>query len=66
MTLVLSVNITGAARVFIVGERSFIWIIKSKGPKSDPVGFHALLFPSLSMYFGFYKGFLCMSLFSIR
>jgi hypothetical protein len=36
MTLMSSAIIIGAARVFVVGRRSFIWIMKSKGPKIDP------------------------------
>jgi hypothetical protein len=40
MTLVSSANIIGSVKVFIVfivGERSFMYIIKSKGPRIDPV-----------------------------
>jgi hypothetical protein len=33
--LVSSVNIIGSDKVFIFGEKSFIYITKSKGPRSD-------------------------------
>jgi hypothetical protein len=36
MTLVSSANIMGFAKVFIVGGRSFMYIMKSKGPRIDP------------------------------
>jgi hypothetical protein len=38
ITLVLSANIMGFAKVFIVGGRSFMYIMKSKGPRIDPWG----------------------------
>jgi hypothetical protein len=38
-------NIMGSDKVFIVGGRSFIYIMKSKGPKIDPGELHILLFP---------------------
>jgi hypothetical protein len=36
MTLVSSANIVGSDRVLIVGRRSFMYIMKSKGPRIDP------------------------------
>jgi hypothetical protein len=36
MTLVSSANIMGSDEIFIVGGRSFIYIMKSKGPRVDP------------------------------
>jgi hypothetical protein len=44
---VLSANKMGSDKVFIVGGRSFIYIMKSKGPKIDPWELHVLLFPIL-------------------
>jgi hypothetical protein len=38
MTLVSSANIMGIDEVFSVGGRSFIWTMKSKGPKIDSWG----------------------------
>jgi hypothetical protein len=38
ITLVISANKMSSAKVFIVGDRSFIHIMKSKGPKFDPWG----------------------------
>jgi hypothetical protein len=35
MMLVSSVNIMGSHRVFIVAERSFMHIMKSKGPRIE-------------------------------
>jgi hypothetical protein len=46
MTLVSSANIMGFAKVFIVGGRSFIYIMKRKGPRIDPWITQVLLFPS--------------------
>jgi hypothetical protein len=45
MMLVSSANIMGTAKVFIVGGRSFVQIMKSKGPKIDPCGtpYHHIL-----------------------
>jgi hypothetical protein len=36
MKLASSANIIGSDKVLTVGGRSFIYIIKSKGPKIDP------------------------------
>jgi hypothetical protein len=36
ITLVPSANKIGSNKVFIVGGSSFIYIMKSKGPKIDP------------------------------
>jgi hypothetical protein len=47
MTLVSSANIMGIAKVFIVGGRSFIQIMKSKGPKIDPSGTPCSIVPQL-------------------
>jgi hypothetical protein len=38
LTLVSSANIMGSVKVFIVGGRSFMYIMKSKGPRIDPWG----------------------------
>jgi hypothetical protein len=45
ITLVSSTNKMGSDKVFLVGARSFIYIKKSKGPKTDPLELHILLFP---------------------
>jgi hypothetical protein len=37
-TLVSSANKMGSDKVFIVGGRSFLYIMKSKVPKIDPSG----------------------------
>jgi hypothetical protein len=37
MTLVSSANM-GSVKVFIVGGKSFMYIMKSKGPRIDPWG----------------------------
>jgi hypothetical protein len=37
MTLVSSANIMGFYKVFIVGGRSFMYIMKSKGTRTDPL-----------------------------
>jgi hypothetical protein len=47
MTLMSSANIIGAARVFFVGRRSFIYIMKSKGPKIDPCGIPCSIVPQI-------------------
>jgi hypothetical protein len=36
MTLVSTANIMGSDTVFIVTGRSFMYIMKSKGPRTDP------------------------------
>jgi hypothetical protein len=38
MTLVSSANIMVSVKVFIVGGRSFIYSMKSKGPRIEPWG----------------------------
>jgi hypothetical protein len=38
MALVSSANIMGSVKVFIVGGRSFIYSMKRKGPRIDPLG----------------------------
>jgi hypothetical protein len=38
MMLVLSVNIIGTSKVFIVEGTSFTLVTKSKGPRIDPLG----------------------------
>ena len=36
MRPVSSINITSSDKAFICGERSFLYIVKSEGPRSDP------------------------------
>jgi hypothetical protein len=36
ITLLSSVNIKGSDRIFIVGGRSFVYIMKNEGPRTDP------------------------------
>jgi hypothetical protein len=49
ITVVMSsANIIGAARLFNVGGRSFIEIMKSKGPKIDPCRIPCSVVPGLS------------------
>jgi hypothetical protein len=38
MILMSLANIIGASRIFIVGGRSFMWNMKSKGLKIEPCG----------------------------
>jgi hypothetical protein len=45
VTLVSSANIMGFDKVFIVGGRSFICTMKSKGPRIDPWGTHCYCSP---------------------
>jgi hypothetical protein len=43
MTLVSPVNIMGFDRLLIVGERSCMYITKSKGPRIGPWGAHFII-----------------------
>jgi hypothetical protein len=52
MTLVRLMNVTGTDKVYIVGERSFMYIMKRKGSKIDPWGTACLFFSSLNRNFG--------------
>jgi hypothetical protein len=45
MTLVSSANIIGFSKVFIVGGRSFMCIMKSKSPRIDPWGTPCFIVP---------------------
>jgi hypothetical protein len=51
ITLVTSVNKIGSDKAFIVGDRSFIYIMKSKGPKIDPWGTPCFTVPHLDENF---------------
>jgi hypothetical protein len=51
ITLVSSSNIMGSDKVFIVGGRLFIYIMKSKGPRVDLEEIHVSLFPRLRKNF---------------
>jgi hypothetical protein len=56
MTLVSSENIMGSVKVFIifiVGGRSFMYIIKSKGPRIDPYGTPCFIVPQFEEKFCF-------------
>jgi hypothetical protein len=46
-TLVSSINKKSSDKVFIVGGRSLIYIMKSKGPKIDPWGTPCFTVPDL-------------------
>jgi hypothetical protein len=50
-TLVSSANIMGFDKLFIVRGRSFMYIIKSKGPRIDPWGTPCFTFPQLRKNF---------------
>jgi hypothetical protein len=50
-TLVSSVNIMGFDKLFIVGVRSFMYIIKSKGPRIDPWGTPCFTVPQFEKQF---------------
>jgi hypothetical protein len=52
MTLVSSVNVVGSDQVLIVEGRSFMFIMKSKGPKIDPWGTPCVTVPHLEKTFG--------------
>jgi hypothetical protein len=41
----------GFAKVFIVGERSFMYIMKSKGPRIDPWGTPFFIVPQFEKKF---------------
>jgi hypothetical protein len=47
ITLISVANIMGFDNVFIIGGRSFMYILKSKDPKIDPWGTPCFIFPSL-------------------
>jgi hypothetical protein len=51
MTLVSSVNIMGSVKVFFVGGRSFMHIVKSKGPRIDPWGTPCFIVPQFEKKF---------------
>jgi hypothetical protein len=51
MTLVSSANIMGSVKVFIVGGRSFIYIMKSKGPRIDSWGNPCFIVPHYKKQF---------------
>ena len=51
ITLVVSANSNGSVREFIYNGRSFIYTQNSRGPKMDPWGLHASIFPSLKLYY---------------
>jgi hypothetical protein len=40
-----SVNIMVSVKVFIVGGKSFMYIMKSKGPRIDPWGTQCFIVP---------------------
>jgi hypothetical protein len=51
MTLVSSAYIMGSVKVFIVGGRSFMYIMKSKGPTIDPWGTPCFTVPQFEKKF---------------
>jgi hypothetical protein len=51
MTLVSSANIMGSDKLFIVGGRSFMYIMKSKGPRIDPWGTPCFIVPQFEKTF---------------
>jgi hypothetical protein len=51
MTLESSANIVGLAKVFIVGGRSFMYIMKSKDPRIDPWGTPCFIVPQFEKKF---------------
>jgi hypothetical protein len=64
ITLVSSLNKMGSDEVFIVGGRSFIYIMKSKVPKIDPLGTPCCTVPHFEENFSndFYQFFVfCLS-----
>jgi hypothetical protein len=52
MTLVSSTYIMGYDNICIVEGRSFMYVMKSKGPKIDPWGTPCVAVPQLEMKFG--------------
>jgi hypothetical protein len=51
ITLVSSANIMGSDKVYTVGLRSFIYIMKSKGPRIDPWGTPCFIVPQFEKRF---------------
>jgi hypothetical protein len=51
MTLLSSANIMGSVKVFIVGGRSFMYIMKSKGHRIDPWGTPCFIVPQFEKKF---------------
>jgi hypothetical protein len=51
ITLVSSANSMGFHDLLIVGGRSFIYIMKSKGPRIDPWGIPCFIIPQLEKNF---------------
>jgi hypothetical protein len=51
MTLMSSANIMGSVKVFIVGGRSFMYIMKNKGPRIGPWGTPCFIVPQFEKKF---------------
>jgi hypothetical protein len=51
MTLVSAANVMVFAEVFIVGERSFIYIMKNKFSRIDPCGTPCFIVPQFEKKF---------------
>jgi hypothetical protein len=51
MTFVSSANIMGSVKVLVVGGRSFMYILKSKGPSIDFWGTPCFIVPQLEKKF---------------
>jgi hypothetical protein len=64
MTLVLSANIIGTGKVFIVEGKSFTLVTKSKGPRIDPLGIPHFIITQLEYKYLVALYFSC--LFSVR
>jgi hypothetical protein len=59
MRPVSSANIMGIAKVFIVGGKPFIWVMKSKGPKLDPCGTPCFIVPQVGVALGDFISSFC-------
>jgi hypothetical protein len=68
MMLVLSANIIGTGKVFIVEGRSFTLVTKSKGPRIDPLGIPPFIITQLEYKYlvALYDFIYFSCLFSVR
>jgi hypothetical protein len=60
MTLVSAANIMVFAEVFIVGERSFMYIMKNKYSRIDPCGTPCFIVPQFEKKFSVLLGVLIL------
>jgi hypothetical protein len=66
ITSVSPANKMGSDKVFIVGGRSFIYVMERKGPKIDPWGTSCFTVPHFEVNLFNDSIFFCFVLFSLR